>query len=464
VAIDGSGNVITTGNSYIGDLDYFTGYSYTAKYAAANGALLWEKYWSFVHAMVLDASGNVVVTGVSSNPPPHGPVYTAKFAGADGALLWENGGGGDPAVAIDRNGNVFATGSSSNATNSGRYTTKYAAVNGAVIWETRSNPTTNAYSQVNALAIDGNGNVVVTGYTDANNSDYYTAKYASADGALLWEKRYNGPANGDDSATALAVDNSGNVVVTGSSYNGTNDDYYTAKYASVDGALLWERSYDSHGYDRPSAVAVDGNGNVVVTGSASDHYYTAKYAAVDGALLWAKRYNGPANDWDEPRAVAVDSSGNAVVTGFSYNNTNSDYYTAKYATANGALLWEQRYNGPANGNDWVSSRGLALGPNGMVAITGASFAECCTFYGSDYATVVYRENLPVVAIESVSTGVRIRFPGVPGHTYTIERALAVGGPWSSIATPTAPLNGIIEYTDTKPPMSGAFYRTSARAD
>jgi hypothetical protein len=232
----------------------------------------------------------------------------------------------------------------------------------------------------------------------------------------------------------------------------------------VDGALLWERSYDSHGYDRPAAVAVDGNGNVVVTGSASDHYYTAQYASATGALLWEQRYNGPANDWDEAWAVAVDSSGNAVVTGFSYNNTNSDYYTAKYATANGALLWEQRYNGPANGNDWVRGRGLALGPNGMVAITGASFAECCPFYGSDYATVVYRENLPPVSIALVSTGVHIRFNGVPGHSYNIERALAVTGPWSTLATLTAPIQGIMEYTDTNPPMSVAFYRTSAPTD
>jgi hypothetical protein len=49
--------------------------------------------------------------------------------------------------------------------------------------------------------------------------------------------------------------------------------------------------------------------------------------------------------------VAVDSSGNVVVTGFSHNGTNYDYYTAKYAVTNGLLLWERRYNGPANGDD-----------------------------------------------------------------------------------------------------------------
>ena len=74
---------------------------------------------------------------------------------------------------------------------------------------------------------------------------------------------------------------------------------------------------------------------------------------------------------------------------------------------------------------------------------------------------VYRENLPPVFVDLVPAGVRLRFTGVPGHTYNIERALAVSGPWSIIATPTAPLNGVIDYLDVNLPVAGAFYRTSA---
>src|SRR5262249_35837162 len=140
---------------------------------------------------------------------------------------------------------------------------------------------------------------------------------------LIWERRYNGPANSDDSANAVAVDASGNVVVTGYSYNATNNDYYTAKYAGADGALLWERRYNgpANGYDQANAVALDGRGNVVVTGYSDNgtnyDYYTAKYAAVDGALLWEKRYNGPANRDDLANAVVIDGSGNVVVAGTS---------------------------------------------------------------------------------------------------------------------------------------------------
>ena len=80
--------------------------------------------------------------------------------------------------------------------------------------------------------------MLVTGQShNGMNYDYYTAKYAAADGALLWEARYNGPFNGDDKMDAsipfackLALTPDGGAVVTGQSYNGTNYDYATVRY------------------------------------------------------------------------------------------------------------------------------------------------------------------------------------------------------------------------------------------
>ena len=60
------------------------------------------------------------------------------------------------------------------------------------------------------------------------------------------------------------------------------------------------------------------------------------------------------------------------------------------------------------------------------------------------------------------TGVRLRFPGVPGSSYTIERAPAVTGPWSILATSTAPASGLIEYSDSNPLIDSAFYRISTQ--
>ena len=87
----------------------------------------------------------------------------------------------------------------------------------------------------------------------------------------------------------------------------------------------------------------------------------------------------------------------------------------------------------------------------MVVVTGSS--------SGDYATVVYRENLPPVSIALVPAGVHLRFTGVPGSIYTIQRAPAVNGPWSTINTQTAPASGLLEYLDAPPPPGSAFYRT-----
>src|SRR5437870_3738168 len=85
----------------------------------------------------------------------------------------------------------------------------------------------------------------------------------------VWEQRYDGPAHSNDVAYAVAVDRDGNVAVTGKSLstNG-NFDFYTAKYAAADGHLLWEQGYDgpNQADDVATAVVVDTAGDVVVTG------------------------------------------------------------------------------------------------------------------------------------------------------------------------------------------------------
>src|SRR6185436_7058457 len=90
-----------------------------------------------------------------------------------------------------------------------------------------------------ALAVDSSGNVFVTGSaisTNINNStDATTIGYSGA-GVPLWTNLYNGPADYWDGANAVAVDGSGNVFVTGwsqRSSNGSSSDFVTIKYSSV---------------------------------------------------------------------------------------------------------------------------------------------------------------------------------------------------------------------------------------
>jgi hypothetical protein len=162
-----------------------------------------------------------------------------------------------------------------------------------------------------------------------------------------WLERYDG-VGGNNHPYGVALDSSGDAIVTGSSanLNGT-DDLYTAKYAAADGHVIWEARYESPfgGDSRGTGVAIDGAGNVIVTGYSANgtslngnapfDFYTAKYAAADGHLLWERRgpfSPGPALATDAERInrVAVDRDGNVVVTGFSNGQVpccNRSFYT-----------------------------------------------------------------------------------------------------------------------------------------
>ncbi|HWN97331.1 MAG TPA: PQQ-binding-like beta-propeller repeat protein, partial [Methylomirabilota bacterium] len=192
-----------------------------------------------------------------------------------------------------------------------------------------------------AMALDESGNVIVTGWS-GSPPHFCTVKYAARSGALLWEKRYQNPTNSAYPG-AVAVDRHGNVIVTGSS----GADFYTVKYAAADGALLWEKSYNGPENlgDSGRALAVDTDGNVIVAATIDfdaneigdvEHArsYIAKYAAADGALMWEAF--GPTNELNVPRAVAVDSSGDVIVTGgFGLIDVYMDLMTVKYAGTNG---------------------------------------------------------------------------------------------------------------------------------
>src|SRR3990170_1907844 len=204
-------------------------------------------------------------------------------------------------------------------------------------WVRRYNGPGNSSDYAYAIAVDGSGNVYVTGQSIGSGTynDYATIKYYS-NGDTAWVRRYNGPGNLDDVAYAIAVDGSGCVYVTGwSSGSGTGYDYATIKYHSS-GDTAWVRRYDGQVYDDGAlAIAVDGSGNVYVTGysTGSGNYYnyaTIKYHS-NGDAAWVRRYDGGGNGLDEARAIAVDGSGSVYVTGLSSGSgTSYDYATIKY--------------------------------------------------------------------------------------------------------------------------------------
>ncbi len=164
-----------------------------------------------------------------------------------------------------------------------------------------------------------------------------------------WVARYNGPGNGSDADYALAVDASGNVYVTGYTGSGTSNDYATIKYAP-NGDTLWVRTYNGPGNDADGAytLAVDDSGNVYVTGGSYGSGTWADYATLKynsyGDTLWVRRYYNPyANYSDVAIALAVGQTGNVYVTGSSYLGTSDyDYLTIMY-NSNGSIMWGAKY-------------------------------------------------------------------------------------------------------------------------
>ena len=395
IAVDASGNVFVTGNSEgVGtEQDYAT-----IKYDAAGNELWAARYDGPANgddspsALALDGLGNVYVTGRSEGLESADDYTTIKYD-TDGNELWVarydgTAGGSDQAaaLAVTASGSVFVTGRSGSIGPpiSADYATVKYDTDGNEIWVAHyDGPGSEPYDEATSLALDALGNVIVTGISagDGTDDDYATVKYDS-NGNELWVARYDGPLHAQESANAVAVNPSGQIVVTGWS-QGThgNEGYATIQY-DVDGNELWAVRYDlPTGDSLAGALALDDSGNVCVTGLSNYDALTVKYDA-GGTELWVDRYEGPLTDMpsrDQPVALQLDAGGNAYVTGNSSGHHSlSDALTVKY-DADGNEVWSVRYNSPDNGSDGAAD--LALDDGGNILVTGYSMG--------DYATIKY---------------------------------------------------------------------------
>lgn len=356
--------------------------------------------------ITVDVYGNVYVTGHTL-----GDIYTAKYDSVGqkeweaiyvGSIYPDRG----TEIAIDSSGNVYVTGVVENGSDDDFCTIKYDSA-GVEKWSATYDGPGNHHDRPNALAVDSTGNIYVTGYctVSGTDTDYCTIKYDGATGNEVWVERYNGPYGDFDRANAMTIDDSGNIYVTGSSKVSTfNVDLVTIKYEDLGSSVnqKWIASYDNvsvfGALDGASAIVLDSSGNVFVTGWSDGTYYqdyvTIKYEDLGGTASekWVARYNdASANGNDRAEAIAVDSSGNVFVTGSSATSATEgslDYVTIKYEDlgSSASQKWIAKYNGPNDDLDYAYD--IALDSSGNVYVTGDSFRGGTEW---DYATIKYED-------------------------------------------------------------------------
>ena len=352
-----------------------------------DGNELWVERYSYpggdcgdwCYDIALDPFGNVCVTGAVQSAYKIG---TFKYDN-NGNGLW--GMGYQPpsyddnfgtAISTDPTGNVYVAAFSCNP-ECGYRLIKYDHSSGDILWDELYNYG-GGYEYV-SLAIGSQKNFFIAGQDCECLLEYLLMKY-DEEGNFIWKRVYDSPSPGDNRVQAITIDDFDNIYVTGQSMDAnSNYDFATIKYNN-NGDLLWVSRYDGTeiGHDEANAIAVDNLGNVFVTGISEGDYATVKYDS-DGIEQWVARYDGPENGSDKANDISLDNLGNVYVTGIS----EGDYATIKY-NPNGVEQWVERYDGPGNGTDYASS--IAVDSSYNVYVSGKSMGSGTDY---DFATIKY---------------------------------------------------------------------------
>jgi hypothetical protein len=425
-------------------------------------------------SLATDAFGNVYALGyfysptlafTGTNTTLHNTyggayMYLAKYDSC-GNFLWAkqaNGGvdGGDTygtGLATDAAGNVYVTGYSQadtlfigsvkllNTAASQAFIAKYNS-SGIVQWAINSSG--NSQNQGNAITLDANNNIYITGFynsttltfganhinsgiNDGLTKDAFIAKFDNT-GTNLWVKGTTSNPNttGDVIGYGIGVDGSSNVYVTGAFESdyirfGTDSvanigykDIFVVKY-NTSGAFQWLKTAGDTDDDGAYGSATDATGNTYITGhigatstvafgshsvtnsAVNPTAFIAKYDA-SGTAQWAKSTQGDYYSYNTGNGITLDAGGNPYIIGYYSSDSlhvgNVTLFNA--SIANGGTGGDAEYDVfaakyKANGIlSWARTAGgdsndlgisIAAGINNSLYITGEYKSPAINFAG-----------------------------------------------------------------------------------
>ncbi|WP_239014303.1 hypothetical protein [Archangium violaceum] len=225
------------------------------------------------------------------------------------------------------------------------------------------------------------------------------------DGQVRWVRHWGGP--GDDLGDAIESGADGSLLVMGGLSeavdvggvllpSGGGLDCFVAKLAVDDGHPQWVLRFGGTGDSVCRSAAIDGSGDVLVTGrftgqlelgsgtwnsAGLNDLFLLKLSGRDGSPRWARVFGGPGEDTG--RDVAVDTSGTVFVTGDFSQGVEPSVGTVDFGTGgltsagdadaflaafsgDGRGLWARAIGGP----NFDLSKSVEPAPDGGLHLTG----------------------------------------------------------------------------------------------
>jgi hypothetical protein len=444
MTVDASGNIYVLGVSANADTN--TGYV-VGKYAP-NGNEIWAARYDSTNypsatptGFAVDSSNNVVVTGNS---------VTVKYD-VNGKQLWSAPYNGT-AIAVDAAQNSYVTGVSST------FTTLKLSSAASNLWT--KTWTYAGYANLSqGIAIDSSTNVYVTGSETYFNSGGVTELHLGTlkydlNGNLLWSESA-GSAFGSVQVVGLVLSTSGNAYIEGNS--GGLGGFYTYQYENDGTGGVFARDPSLSPADTARGLALDNLGNVLVTGGGNHNYGAFQYETfkldTNGNYLWTNFYPSVVTGNSIATSIVVDQGNNAYVTGYSPSlgtNSTSDIVTLKY-DSNGNQVWLQRYDRPGDGND--AANAIAVDNSGNVYVAGYETET------NGYTSMILIKYSPVTLQKQPNGSVILHAYGFPGESFDLQASTNLQT-WEDLGDVIADTNGLVQFDDTNAPLFNCrFYYT-----